>query len=276
MRVTAIQHDIAWEDKPANHATVERMLDAAGVQRGDFVLLPEMGDTGFSFNLDVTVDGQTLPWASSIAQQRRIWLQAGYAVRHDDGSGRNCATIVNPDGESVGTYQKVHPFSYGKEADYFTGGEKIVLRRCGDAIVCPLICYDLRFPELFRVAALHGAEVFTIGANWPSARQQHWTTLLQARAIENQAYIIGVNRVGSDPKLSYLGGSMIVDPKGAVVQQAEDTPAVLQAELDLDGLRQWRQQFPALQDIHRDLLATLAVDADADVPSSTMARERRV
>lgn len=276
MRVAAIQHDIAWEDKAANHATVERLLDDAAVEPGTFVLLPEMGDTGFSFNLDVIVDDRTLPWAKKTAQQRRIWLQAGYAVRHEDGSGRNCATIVNPEGAAIGTYQKVHPFSFGREAEHFTGGGQIVLRRCGEAVVCPLICYDLRFPELFRLAALHGAEVFTIGANWPSARQAHWQALLRARAIENQAYVVGLNRVGDDPQLSYLGGSMIIGPTGEVLAEGDDRPAALTAELDLEALRAWRKQFPALQDVHRELLGTIAVDAGPDVDAPATVRSSTI
>lgn len=262
MRIAAIQHDIVWESKPDNHATVERMLDEADIGRDDprtFVLLPEMGDTGFSFNLDCIVDDQTLPWATELARRRSIWMQVGYAVRADDDTGRNCASIINPDGAVVATYQKVHPFSYGREADYFTGGDHLCIADCDGAIVSPLICYDLRFPELFRLAALAGAEVLTIGANWPSERQHHWRSLLIARAIENQAYLVAVNRVGSDPRLSYLGGSMIVSPTGEVLAEAKDVPTVLQAEIDLDSLRDWRRRFPALKDVHSELIGSIDV-----------------
>lgn len=263
MHIAALQYDIAWEDKPANHAIVERMLKNAKLPAESFVVLPEMGDTGFSFNLDAIVDDRTLPWAIHTAKQNRLWLQAGYAVRdeNDNPPGRNCTSIINSQGEIEGTYQKVHPFSFGKEAEHFSGGDKLVLRRVGDAIVCPLICYDLRFPELFRIAAMHGAEVFTIGANWPSARQLHWETLLRARAIENQAYVIGVNRIGSDPKLSYAGGSMIISPMGEILAHGGEDKKMLQAEIDLPALREWRTKFPALQDIHKNLLGSFKIDA---------------
>ena len=261
MRVAAVQFDIAWEDKAANHAVIERMLDEAAIAPGTFVLLPELGDTGFSFNLDAIVDDRTLDWARPLARRLRIWLQAGFARRGPDGKGRNCAAIISPQGEVVGTYEKVHPFSYGHESRHFGGGDEILLRTCGQAVICPLICYDLRFPELARLAAAAGAQVLTLGANWPQARQSHWRSLIIARAIENQAYVIGANRVGSDPHLDYAGGSIIVAPTGEVLAEASDEPVVLAAELDLEQLRQWRETFPALRDIRRELLGSFRLDA---------------
>jgi predicted amidohydrolase len=273
VHIAALQYDIVWEDKPANHTMVERMLDDMNLPAETYVVLPEMGDTGFSFNLNAIVDGRTLPWAQSLAKSHRVWMQAGYPVREDAAGaappGRNCATIVNPAGEIEGTYQKVHPFSYGKEGEHFTGGDRIILRRVGDAIVCPLICYDLRFPELFRIAAMHGAEVFTIGANWPRERQLHWQTLLRARAIENQAYVVGVNRVGDDPKFSYAGGSMIISPTGQIIAEAGDVETVLTAELDMHALRAWRATFPALKDIHAELLGMIEVDTTGPLLGSS-------
>ena len=140
MRVAAVQFDIAWEDKPANHRVIEEMLAGAAVPEGAFVLLPELCDTGFSFDLDVIADGATLSWACGLARRLGVWIQAGYARRGDDGRGRNCATIIAPTGESAGTYEKVHPFSYGRESEHYSGGERLLMRECGGARVCPLIC----------------------------------------------------------------------------------------------------------------------------------------
>ena len=176
--------------------------------------------------------------------------------------GRNCATILDPAGTVVGTYEKVHPFSYGHEARHFSAGGHLLLRRCGEAVTSPLICYDLRFPELWRLAAAEGTELFTIGASWPSARQDNWRSLLIARAVENQAYVVAANRIGSDPTHAYVGGSMIVSPAGAVLAEAAHEPAVIQAEIDLSALRRWREEFPALKDLRRDLLGTIATDLD--------------
>lgn len=259
MRFAAVQFDMVWEDKAANHATMQRMIDEAELPAGSFVLLPELGDTGFSFNLDRIVDDHSLAWARQLAASRRIWLQHGFAEHGPDGKGRNCAAIVNPDGEVVGLYRKVHPFTFSREGEHYNAGEELLVRCCDEAAVCPLICYDLRFPELWRLGALEGAEVFTIGASWPAARQQHWRSLLIARAIENQAYIVAVNRTGSDPHLSYAGGSIIISPQGEVLAEADDAPTVIQADLDMPALRKWRSTFPALRDIHRELLGSIPI-----------------
>lgn len=271
MRFAAVQFDIVWEDKPANHAIIERMLREAkpAIASGTFVLLPELGDTGFSMNLDRIVDDSSLKWAASLAKQLGIFVQHGFAKRGPDGKGRNCAAIIAPDGSVIGEYQKLHPFSYGKESQHYSGGDHLVIARCGDSIVSPMICYDLRFPELWRHAALAGAEVFTIGASWPAARQHHWRTLHIARAIENQAYIVAVNRTGSDPHLQYVGGSLIVSPKGDVLAEAAEKPTVLQGELDLNAMRRWREEFPALRDVHRELLGSISTAGNLPIKSST-------
>jgi predicted amidohydrolase len=261
VRVAAVQLDIAWEDKPANHATVERMLVEAGVEPGTYVLLPELGDTGFSFDLDAIVDERTLPWACQLARQLGIWLQPGFARRGPDGLGRNCAAIIDPTGEVHGVYRKVHPFTYSREADHYAGGDTVVIGPCGEAAVCPLICYDLRFPELWRYAAIAGAEVFTIGASWPDVRQAHWRALLIARAIENQACVVAVNRVGRDPNHGYAGGSMVIAPSGEIVVEAGAEPAVITADLDLKALRRWREEFPALRDVRPELIGSMKLDA---------------
>ena len=260
MRVAAVQFDIAWEDKPANHATIERMLRQAGLASGTFVLLPELGDTGFSFDIKKIADERSLAWARTLARDLGIWVQPGFAEHATDGRGRNCAAIVSPGGEILGIYRKIHPFSYGRETQHYAGGDRIVIRECDGAAVCPLICYDLRFPELWRLASSAGAEVFTIGASWPRVRHAHWRALLKARAIENQAYVVAVNRTGSDPHSSYAGGSIIVAPSGEILDEADETPRVLTAELDLDALRSWRAEFPALRDTRPDLLGSMLVD----------------
>jgi predicted amidohydrolase len=254
MRVAVVQYDIVWEDKTANHALVERLLDDADLEAGTFVLLPELGDTGFSFDLERIVDDESLAWGRGLAARLGCWLQVGHARYGPRRRGRNCATIIAPDGTDLVTYEKIHPFSYGREAEFYDGGDRIVIRRCSDAAVSPLICYDLRFPELWRHAALAGAEVFTIGASWPAARHEHWRSLLPARAIENQAFVVAVNRTGRDPHLAYEGGSMIISPMGEKLAEAGPEPVVLQARLDLDALRTWRREFPTLADSKRNLL----------------------
>lgn len=264
MHVAALQFDIVWEDKPANHAIIESMLAEANLPRGTFVLLPELGDTGFSFNLDTIVDDQSVAFGRRMAERFGVWMQVGHAERGPDGRGRNCATVIAPNGEALPRYEKVHPFSFGREVEYFSGGESIVVHAidAGDEApvqLAPMICYDLRFPELWRHAALAGAEVFTIGASWPAPRQAHWRALNIARAIENQSFVVAVNRVGRDPHLPYAGGGLIVSPMGEILAEGDDQPCVLRADLDLAALRKWRETFPALRDVHRDLLGSIRV-----------------
>jgi len=170
---------------------------------------------------------------------------------------RNRCLLYSPKGELEAHYDKVHPFTFGRESEAFIGGERVVVTPIDVANddgtnrsvpLCPTVCYDLRFPELYRAGVDARAEVFTIVANWPAPRQSHWRALIIARAIENQAWVVAVNRVGSDPHLPYLGGSLVVDPKGEVVAEGDDTPGVISTQLDLEAVRRWREKFPALRD----------------------------
>jgi predicted amidohydrolase len=145
-------------------------------------------------------------------------------------------------------------FSPGKEAIHYRGGERLVTFEWGGMKVCPFICYDLRFPEIFRMGMRMGAELFVVIANWPSLREKHWVTLLKARAIENQAYVAAVNRAGSDSWLPYPGRSMIVDPKGNVVVDAGAEERVISAEVDPEAVRAWRKEFAVLSDVRPEFL----------------------
>ena len=268
MHVAALQLDVAWEDKPANHAHIEAVIDEAEILPDSFVVLPEMSDTGFSFALDRTADGRTLPWACAMAARRGIWLAAGWSRRADDGRGRNCVSIIRPDGSVAGTAEKLHPFSFGREAQVFSGGDDLLIVDVMGWKVCPLICYDLRFPEAFRIAAQHGATCFIVPANWPAPRTGHWRTLLAARAIENQAVVIGVNRAGRDPSLAYDGASMIIGAAGEVIATADREPTVLRADLDVQSVISWREKFPALQDIRAPLLGDLPIRREGPPPGT--------
>jgi len=254
-----MQCDVVWEDKPANHARIEQLIEEASIPRGALVVLPEMSDTGFSFALDRTADGRTLPWACAVAARFGMWIGAGWSRMGKDGRGRNCYSIIRPDGTVAGTAEKLHPFSFGREGELFSGGDDLLVVDVNGLKICPLICYDLRFPEAFRAATAAGATCFLVPANWPSARTGHWRTLLAARAIENQAYVVGVNRVGRDPSLHYHGASMIIGPAGEILADADDTPQVLRADLDAEKVTAWRATFPALRDMRSDLTLRMAV-----------------
>lgn len=255
MRAHLVQMDIVWEDRAANHALVERMLDGADVRPGDLVVLPELFDVGFTLNLDKAPDkaGDTLRFLLRLADDLGVTIHGSRAVRPCDcDKARNMVTVAA--GERVlSEYAKIHPFSFGREPESYGGGDRVEMYDWVSGVerlaVCPAVCYDLRFPELFRIGAVRGAEAFVIGANWPRTRQAHWRALLVARAIENQAVVIGVNRVGRDPHLEYAGGSIAVSAKGEVLGEMGDSIGVLTVEIDPAEVRSWRETFPALRDV---------------------------
>jgi predicted amidohydrolase len=146
-------------------------------------------------------------------------------------------------------YDKIHPFTLGDESKHYAGGSSLHMFEWAGLQVCPQVCYDLRFPETFRHAVREGAQVFAVIANWPSYREYHWTTLLAARAIENLAYVIGVNRCGSDPKHPYPGRTQITDPKGTLLADAGPREGVAATPVDAGAVTSWRAAFPALGDI---------------------------
>lgn len=253
MTVLGLQMDIAWEEKPANFATVRRMLASAPPARDALVVLPEMFATGFSMNVGLVAEpyqGETERFLSSLAREHGVFLVAGAAIRGKDGRARNKALVFSPAGELIGFYAKMRPFAPGGEAEHYTAGERTVTFRWQDGAVAPFICYDLRFPELFREAAAAARpELFVVIASWPEKRVSHWVRLLQARAIENQAYVLGVNRVGQDPYYRYPGRSMLVDFNGDILADAGEKEGVVRAELDLAMLRKYREGLPFLKDM---------------------------
>ena len=160
----------------------------------------------------------------------------------------NHCMIVDETGKIITDYTKIHPFSYGTESKFYSGGEHVTSCQIKGIPVSPLICYDLRFPEIFQACSVH-SHVITVIANWPTPRRCHWISLLKARAIENQCYILGVNRCGNGDGLEYSGDSMIIDPYGKIVAMAKETSqTVVIGEIDDTIVTKYRQEFPLKQD----------------------------
>ena len=252
MKIFGVQFDIAWENRDANYDSVRSLLADAGIPAGSLIVLPELFATGFSMNIDATAEedpSQSEAFLAEIASQHRSHSIGGLATRGASDKGRNELAVFSPDGRKIARYQKNYTFSYTRESQHYENGSEIALFKCGGFQVCPLICYDLRFPELFRRGIREGAMLFPVIASWPEPRIDHWDTLLRARAIENQAAVIGVNRVGDDPNNHYPGHSQIINHHGTVVSHLTDTEGVISADLDGDALLQWRRDFPALDDI---------------------------
>lgn len=263
MRAHLVQLDIVWEDKAANFRRLLKLLDRASLppERGEMIVLPEMFDTGFSFNLDKTADrdGTTLRFLQALAKETGCFVVGARTTVGLDHKGRNRCPVIAPGGELIDEYEKIHPFSYGEESKHFTGGTRLVTfdwssptaegRAAQTLKVCPTICYDLRFPELYRHGLLAGAEVFTVIASWPALRKVHRRALAVARAIENQAFVLCLNRAGSDPKFTYQGESFAVGPRGDVIAEAGIEESILSVRLDPGAVRAWRSEFPAWKDI---------------------------
>jgi predicted amidohydrolase len=251
MKVICAQLDILWEDKQANFAKARGMVEKLQPEPGALLVLPEMFATGFS--MDVAKIKEETPSATeqflgNLARHYNIHIVAGLVTLGADGKGRNEAVVINAEGITILRYAKLHPFTLGGESQHYTAGHCIELFNWNGFRTAPFICYDLRFPEIFRAATRKGANLFTVIANWPNKREQHWVTLLQARAIENQAYVLGVNRCGSDPGHVYPGRTMVVDPHGSIIADGGCQEGIVSAEIDVSKAIAWRKEFPVLED----------------------------
>ncbi len=245
MKILAIQFDIAWEDREANFVKVEQLLAEAKPEPNTLVVLPEMFATGFSMSPEASEaeNGPITAFLSRLAKQWQVTLLGGAAIAE-----KNRALIFSPDGSRLADYTKQKPFVVGGEV-YEAGSAPLVFPWEGIQ-VAPFICYDLRFPEVWRTAAKRWRpELYIDIASWPSARAHHWVRLLQARAIENQAYVLGVNRCGTDPYFTFPGRTMLVDWHGEIVADAGSEEGILSASLDLPALREYRSQLRFLDDM---------------------------
>ncbi len=252
MKLYCVQHDIAWENRRANFAKVEALLTAARPQAGSLVLLPEMFASGFSLNIPAireSRDRETERFLAATAKKLGIYLLGGIVTTKTNGKGSNQAVVFTPEGSELARYTKMQPFTHGGESANYDAGKTTTLFAWQGFKVSPFICYDLRFPEHFRTATKRGAQLITVIANWPVTRIQHWITLLQARAIENQAYVAGVNRCGTDPTLTYNGRSLIISPKGDILADAGNGETVISADVNLDELLAYRRDLPFLADM---------------------------
>jgi omega-amidase len=258
MELCGLQFDLVWEDRAANFAAVSEALALVHppLAPGSLLVLPEMFSSGFSMNLAHAADtpaAETETFLAALARQHHIFVLGGLARQLPDGTGANEAVAFDPGGGLIARYRKIHSFSPSGEAQAFTAGSEVVTFPWNGFTVAPVICYDLRFPELFRAATAAGADLFCVIANWPDRRQQHKTILLRARAIENQAFVLGLNRSGTDPHFNYAGASAIVDPHGEIVAEAGPAPTLLRATISPETAAAWRAQFPALRDRRTDL-----------------------
>jgi len=248
LNVTLIQADIVWEDKKANLKQYQSFIESVQDKK-EVVVLPEMFSTGFSMNtqeLAEPMDGATIQWMKKIAQQHRCIL-TGSLIIEEEGKYYNRLLWVQPDGV-IYHYDKRHLFAYADEHNHFTSGDKRLIVSVKGFRICPMVCYDLRFPVWARNRD-EEYDILLYIANWPERRSLAWRTLLQARAIENLSYVVGVNRVGADLKgLNYRGDSAVYGPLGEKIVEVSETTGVVTVTLEKELVTSTRNQLPFLKD----------------------------
>ncbi|WP_048000987.1 carbon-nitrogen family hydrolase [Lactiplantibacillus herbarum] len=257
MRVTLAQLDIQFGDPDANYDQVEIAIQKAMEQTVDVIVLPEMWNTGYALNrLNVLADddGQrTLQFLSQLARQFKVNIVGGSVAVARDGHYYNEMLVVDRQGELISRYDKVHRFGLMAEDQVITAGRTENVFTLGDVSAMGAICYDIRFPEWLRKQAARGPQVIFVSAEWPTSRLPQWRLLLQARAIENQAFVVAVNRVGSDPENDFGGQSLVIDPLGQIMAIAGAHAQLVTAQLDLDQVKHVRGQIPVFDDRRPEL-----------------------
>ncbi len=246
MKISVIQPETLWEDKPGNLLRIEKMISLAG--ETDIVVLPEMFTTGFSVIPELLwepPDGITLRWMTTLAEKGNFAICGSYIVKENN-LFYNRWIFVTPD-KKLKQYDKRHLFRMDNEDKTFTPGRKRITFTFRGVRILPNVCYDLRFPVWSRNR--NDYDLLINSANWPLSRSKVWITLMKARAIENQCFVAGSNRVGSDGKgTKYCGNSMIINPKGEILASASDTEGVITSEISVDELNDFRTKFP----VHKD------------------------
>jgi predicted amidohydrolase len=258
MKIALIQTDIAWNDPATNVQSCARLATEAIAQGAELLIYPEMFTSGFSLPVGEIAEssadaGRELLRAT--ARQHTVYTIGSLPEVGAQGELFNTAYLYRPDGTHE-SYRKLHLFSYGEETSRYTAGERTLTIKIGDLRCTLFICYDLRFPLPFHQRA-EETDLFIVVANWPATRREHWITLLKARAIENQAYVAGVNRVGEGGGLHYSGDSILFAPDGSALTEISSTQTILTANVDAGRVAAWRENFPAVRDRRKALYQSM-------------------
>ncbi len=250
MRIAAVQHDIVWEDRDANFERLAPKVSQAVGAGAELVLLSETFSTGFSMTPGIgePEGGPSSQFLTGQAAEHGVWVGGSCPEIAGDGPlPYNSFVLAGPDGE-VHRYRKLHPFTHGGEHERFRAGTEPVTFEVGGLRITPFICYDLRFADVFWKAAPE-TDVYLVPANWPSARRLHWQTLLQARAIENQAYVVGCNRVGTaGDGTEHVGDTRIISPMGELLATAAGIETIVLADVDAAEVAATRDRLRFLPD----------------------------
>ena len=245
------EYDTGWHNAPESLSRAREIARNAKAVGADVLLLPEMFATGFTMEAAGFAEPESGPIArevSAIAREQKLWILAGISMRKPDGRFVNTAKLFSPAGNEEATYEKQRLFVYANDNEIYSSGEQASIVEINGVKAGVLICFDLRFPELFREIA-PDVDAFFLIANWPHARQHHWDVLTRARAIENQCYIVAVNRIGEGGGLQYAGGSVAYDPLGNRCDK--ELHGLRVAELSRDRVATARKEFPMRFAEHR-------------------------
>lgn len=254
MRVCAVQMDVVRGDRMANRAAVRRLTEQAMCSEypPELFVLPELWSTGYDLQraaeLASPMGEEDAAFLGELAVRYRTAFVGGSVLAERNGLVFNRAQVIDAGGRLTAGYDKIHLFRLMEEDRYLTGGSETCLFTLGGMCCALAICYDIRFCELIRKLAVHGAEVLFVSAEWPMPRREHWETLLRARAIENQMYVVACNRCGTTGKEHFAGSSMIVAPDGTVLAHAGDGEEIVCADLDIDLVRRTRETIPVFSD----------------------------
>ncbi|MEI7884962.1 MAG: nitrilase-related carbon-nitrogen hydrolase [Clostridia bacterium] len=253
MKIAVLQLAIIWEDWNANAKKVAIFAEKAALVGAELLLLPEMSMFGFSMNVVKIAkwEEEICLYFQDLSVEYQLIIGFGYVKQNEEGLGENHYALAVK-GEIIADYQKIHPFTYGKESQHYSGGTELAFAKIAGHMLGLSICYDLRFPELYQALSID-AELLIVAANWPAERRAQWLILLQARAIENQSFVVGINRVGVGDNCTYLGDSLVIDPQGKIIAQAGSAEELLFAEIDWELLAKYRQEFPVKGDRKKEL-----------------------
>jgi omega-amidase len=257
LKITCLQMDIAFGNPNENYQNAERLIEEAMKENPDIIVFPELWTTGYDLTrLDTIADKgavNTIDFFKKAAKKYQVHFVGGSVANHSEQGVKNTLLIINNKGQLVHSYSKLHLFKLMDEHLYLEAGEEKGLFELDNRLFSGVICYDIRFPEWIRAHTSKGAEALFVVAEWPAPRLSHWRSLLIARAIENQCFVIACNRSGHDPNNEFAGHSMIIDPWGEVIAEAGATEELLSAIIELNLVKDIRKQIPIFEDRRPEL-----------------------
>jgi predicted amidohydrolase len=242
MKIGIMQFDLEWENKEKNKAKIKQILEKKQVKLPtDILIFPEMTLTGFSMHKKVTtLNNKDIQFFQEIAQKYQTAVFFGGSEKE-----KNICWVIDKSGKILGKYEKINLFTFANEDKNYLPGKTIKTFNLSEASITPFICYDLRFPKIFWQQRKK-TDIYIIIANWPTPRSEHWKTFLKARAIENQAFVIGVNRIGKDPNNSYSGDSLVYNPIGREIFNCQNQEDIFVTDIRLKEVSKIRETFPVI------------------------------